>query len=65
MKKSNGCFKCLNHSENNGQLKDDGWYHPCKIGIPNEGLHKIEECSNYEPNKGFQRVLFAYALRKR
>lgn len=51
--KNNECFYCLNHGE--GKPADNtGWYHPCKLGIENEGLREIEKCEKWKPNKGFQ-----------
>ena len=51
--KNNNCFYCLNQCE--GQLAENtGWYHPCKLGIQNEGLQNIKDCPSYSPNTGFQ-----------
>ena len=51
--KNNKCFNCLNHDK--GELAENtGWYNPCKLDIPNEGLQNIKECPNYYPNTGFQ-----------
>lgn len=51
--KNNNCFYCLNHTD--GQLAENtGWYHPCKLGIENEGLQDVKGCLGYSPNTGFQ-----------
>lgn len=51
--KSNECFNCLNHSD--GKLAENkGWYHPCKLGITNEGLQDCTTCPSYGMNSGFQ-----------
>ena len=51
--KNNNCFYCLNQCK--GQLAENtGWYHPCKLGIQNEGLQNVKECPSYSPNTGFQ-----------
>ena len=54
--KVNKCFDCINHDpEDHDNVKDEpGWYHGCKLKIPNEGLKSIIDCKSYEPNKGFQ-----------
>jgi hypothetical protein len=31
-----------------------GWYHPCNLGIPNDGLKDVKSCKKYSPNKGFK-----------
>jgi len=51
--KNNDCFYCIHYKD--GEIaENNGWYHPCGIGIQNEGLKNIKECENYSPNTGFQ-----------
>lgn len=51
--KNNKCFYCLNHGE--GVAADNkGWYHPCKLGVENDGMQDITKCEKYMPNNGFQ-----------
>ena len=51
--KNNNCFYCLNHGK--GELAENkGWYYPCKLEIPNEGLHDLQSCPKWKPCNGFQ-----------
>jgi hypothetical protein len=51
--KNNECFDCLNHGEG-VSAENTGWYHPCKLGIANEGLQDCTTCPSYLMNRGFQ-----------
>lgn len=51
--RNNNCLDCLNMGEGI-PAENTGWYHPCKLGLPNEDLQDLSLCHRFEPNMGFQ-----------
>lgn len=51
--KNNNCFYCLNAGKG-VPAENTGWYHPCRLGIANEGLQDVKTCPKHAENRGFQ-----------